>query len=277
MCLAAIAIGQSKRYPFVLASNRDEYFSRPSQPLAWWQPPDSGLRILSGRDLSGGGTWMGLSAAGRLALVTNVREPGGHLVSSRSRGELVLQCLAEPDVDLTALAETPRNGFNLVAVDLWACAAKGWFGSVGQWVSNRPVVQQQRLATGTFGLSNASLDTPWPKVQKLKRRLLDALDRHEKVDDLQRTLFTALADPSRAADAELPRTGVTKERERQLSSAFIRIEGGKGGAYGTRCSTVVLLEVEDGRSNVHVFERTHDEAGEDTGLQGHRFELALQP
>ena len=103
------------------------------------------------------------------------------------------------------------------------------------------------------------------------------LNRPVRHPALWQALFSALADPSPAADAELPRTGVTPERERQLSSAFIHIAGEQGGSYGTRCSTVVVLEAERGRSTVHVFERTRDEAGNDAGLQRHRFELPLQP
>ena len=91
MCLAAIAIGQSARFPWVLASNRDEFFDRASAPLAWWQPAGGGPAVLSGRDLSAGGTWLGLNAQGKLALVTNVREPGRVLPGAPSRGDLVLQ------------------------------------------------------------------------------------------------------------------------------------------------------------------------------------------
>jgi uncharacterized protein with NRDE domain len=276
MCLAALTIGQSDRFPVVLASNRDEFFARASQPLAWWQPADGMAPILSGRDLTGGGTWMGLSAVGRLALVTNVREPGRQLMASPSRGELVLQCLSDPQVDLAALATTPRNGFNLLTVDLAADPWEQPDRPVGKWVSNRPDVQGRAIGTGAFGLSNASLDTPWPKVRNLKQRLTRAVDRHHELDALIGELFAALLDPLPALDAELPKTGVTTVRERQLSSAFIRIAGGESGAYGTRCSTVVVVEVAAGRRTVHVIERTHDESGHEAGMQIARFALPLQ-
>jgi uncharacterized protein with NRDE domain len=276
MCLAALSIGQSERFPVVLASNRDEFFSRASQPLAWWRPPDGASPILSGRDLTGGGTWMGLIAAGRLALVTNVREPGRQLVALPSRGELVLQCLSDPQADLAALARTPRNGFNLLTVDLAADLWERPDRPIGQWLSNRPAVQGRAIGKGAFGLSNASLDTPWPKVRHLKQRLTQAVDRHHDLDALIGALFTALNDPLPAMDAELPQTGVTTVRERQLSSAFIRIAGGDGGTYGTRCSTVVVVEAAAGRRTVHVIERTHDESGHEAGLQTARFALPLQ-
>jgi uncharacterized protein with NRDE domain len=277
MCLAALTIGQSERFPFVLASNRDEFFARASQPLAWWRPADGLTLMLSGKDLTGGGTWMGLNTAGRLALVTNVREPGRHLSTAPSRGGLVLQCLtdphSEPHADLAALATTPRNGFNLISIDL-AVDPFGRPGKpLGQWVSNRPSIQQQALGPGAFGLSNASLNTPWPKVRQVKQRLVQAVDQHKHLDALTGELFNALLDPLPALDAELPQTGVTIERERQLSSAFIRIAGGDSGVYGTRCSTVVVVEALQSSRTVHVVERTHDESGGEAGTRTERFTL----
>jgi uncharacterized protein with NRDE domain len=275
MCLAALTVGQSERFPVVLASNRDEFFTRASQPLAWWRPSDDAAPILSGRDLTGGGTWLGLNAAGRLALVTNVREPGRQRMASPSRGELVLQCLTDPQVDLAALAKSPRNGFNLLTVDLAADLSEQPDRPVGHWVSNRPAVQGREIGAGAFGLSNAALDTPWPKVSVLKQRLIQAVDLHHELDALVGALFAALLDAQPASDANLPRTGVSTERERQLSSAFIHIAEGESGAYGTRCSTVVVVEALAGRRSVHVLERTHDATGREAGMHAERFELPL--
>jgi uncharacterized protein with NRDE domain len=281
MCLAALLIGRSERFPFLLASNRDEFFSRASQALQWWQPQASAGPILSGKDISGGGTWMGLNASGRLALVTNVREPGRHLAASPSRGELVLQSLADPQADLQAglieLAHVPRNGFNLLRVDLGIDPAQPPGKCIGGWVSNRPRVQHQWLGAGAFGLSNAALDTPWPKVRRLKQRLAQALEEFHEVDTLLGEVFAALADPLPAADADLPSTGLTMQRERQLSSAFIHIAADDGRAYGTRCSTVVIVEALAGRRTAHVVERTHDELGRRLDRHDQRFALPLPP
>ena len=276
MCLAALTIGRSERFPVVLASNRDEFFARASQPLAWWRPSDGAVPILSGRDLTGGGTWMGLNATGRLALVTNVREADRQLMALPSRGELVLQCLSDPQADLAALARTPRNGFNLLTVDLAADPWKLPGTPVGEWISNRPAVQGRGIGAGAFGLSNAAIDTPWPKVRALKQRLMQAVDQHHELDALVGSLFAALLDPRPASDSELPRTGVSTERERQLSSAFIHIAEGDSGAYGTRCSTVVVVEALAGRRSVHVLERTHDANGREAGMHAKRFELPSQ-
>ncbi len=263
MCLAAIAIAQHPRWTWLLASNRDEFFNRPAAPLAWWQPAAGHAPMLSGRDLSAGGTWLGLNAAGLLALVTNVREPGRHLSVSPSRGELVPLCLAGHSVQL--LAHVPRNGFNLFTADL----AQAGDASAAQWLSNRPAVQHRHVGAGVVGLSNAALDTPWPKVQRLKQRLQQALTNCDNTQALLDAAFAALQDRAPAADDDLPSTGVPLERERQLSPAFIRIHAQDGAVYGTRCSTVVLVEQAGARRVVHVQERSFDEAG---GLSGQREE-----
>ncbi len=298
MCLAALSIGQSERFPFVLAANRDEFFARASLPLAWWQPPDgmspassASCLVLSGRDLTGGGTWMGMTATGRLALLTNVREPGRNLASAPSRGELVLQCLRAPRPDLVALATSPaRNGFNLLSIDLSADLLQQRGAPWAQWATNRPTVQTMTLGAGAFGLSNASLDTPWPKLRGLKQRVVHAVQRHNELDSLMSELFAALRDPLPAPDAQLPQTGISLERERQLSSAFVRIEGGlsdgddarAGGVYGTRCSTVVVVQAVEGLNGlagqyaVHVVERSHDASGAEAGVQTERFALPVR-
>jgi uncharacterized protein with NRDE domain len=284
MCLVALTIGQSERFPFVLVSNRDEFFARASRPLAWWLPSGGLTQVLSGIDTTGGGTWLGLNAVGRLALVTNVREPGQHINAAPSRGELVVQCLAGPGADLQALASAPRNGFNLLSIDLARAHHQRQREPIGHWVSNRPVVQGRPLATGVFGLSNAALDTPWPKVQTLKQRLSQAASLLSDREQLTNELFDALQDPKPAPDALLPQTGISTERERQLSSAFIHIAGatntgtgtGAGGAYGTRCSTVVVVEHVEGRRTVHVVERTHGSTWHENRVQTQRFELPFE-
>jgi uncharacterized protein with NRDE domain len=274
MCLAAIAVARNERFPWVLVSNRDEFFDRPALPLAWWQPQPGGPRVLSGRDLSAGGTWLGLTEAGALALVTNVREPGRFDPAAASRGALVLQWLQGPPhapgeglaagaQDLAWLAEPERNGFNLYAADLVA-------GSLGRdrsafWFSNR-AAHREPFGSGVVGLSNAALDTPWPKVRLLKQRLQAALDSRPDAAGLAAAAFAALADRQPAPDAELPETGIALQRERQLSSACIRIEDpATGRQYGTRCATLVFVERMLQGLQVRVIERTFAADGAITG------------
>jgi len=247
MCLVALALDQSSRFPFVLAANRDEFMDRPSARLGWWEPEGGGPAILGGRDLQAGGTWLGLTAQGRLGLVTNVRNPKEQDDEAPSRGLVVPQWL-KGDVPMQMLwprlAMSGYNGFNLLALDF----AQGECF----WINNRNLYPQ-RIDKGIFGLSNAVLNTPWPKVQALKARMKVAIPSSATADELANSLFEALADPSQPEDKLLPHTGVSLEWERLLSSAFIRSEDGR---YGTRCSTLVITERVNKRLVTHVMERS---------------------
>ena len=247
MCLVALALDKCRRFPLVIASNRDEFFARPASRLAWWVAQPGGPAILGGRDLESGGTWLGLTAQGRLALLTNVRSSLAVDAAAPSRGCIVPEWLAANEsVDSfwmrTALAG--HNGFNLIAADF----------RQGEcfWASNT-TAYPQRLERGVYGLSNGGLDTPWPKVATLKQRLAAALDSATSVDELAMQLFDALADRQLAPLDALPSTGLPQVREQQLSAAFIRTPDL---AYGTRCSTLVITERGARQPVTHVFERT---------------------
>lgn len=247
MCLVAMALDQSSRFPFVLAGNRDEFYDRPSTRLGWWEPEGGGPAILGGRDLTAGGTWLGLTAQGRLGLITNIRNPGHVDPNAPSRGLVVPQWL-KGDTSMPMLwprlAISGYNGFNMLALDF----AEGECF----WVNNRKLFPE-RLQRGIFGLSNAILNTPWPKVQQLKAKLKQSVAQAADAEELANRLFEALADPTPASDEQLPRTGVSLEWERLLSPAFIKSPDGK---YGTRCSTLVITERVNKRLVTHVLERT---------------------
>lgn len=247
MCLVAFALDQSSRFPFVLASNRDEFYDRPASRLAWWEPESGAPAILGGRDMSEGGTWLGMTALGRLGLVTNVRAPSKTDTKAPSRGHIVTQWLAG-DTDMgrlwPRLAMGGYNGFNMIALDF---AAGECF-----WINNARIYPE-RLQKGIFGLSNAALNTPWPKVIALKSQLKAAMSASDHADALATQLFTALADPTPAPDEALPHTGVGRDWERLLSPAFIKAPDVR---YGTRSSTVIITERVNKRLVTHVFERT---------------------
>jgi uncharacterized protein with NRDE domain len=255
MCLAAFALNAHPRFPLVIAANRDEFFARPAAPMAWWSdPPD----ILAGRDLGAGGTWFGLTRGGRLALLTNVREPALQRADAPSRGALVVDWLTSADdaEAFTARLAPGYNGFNLITADLQC--------STWHWISNRTPAPQ-RLADGIHGLSNAALDTPWPKTQGLKAALADALDSASGGDQLAGALLAALADDTPAPDDQLPHTGVGLVRERLLSPRFVRVPDLARptlAVYGTRCSTVLVAELRpNGRRATTIIERSIDAAG----------------
>jgi uncharacterized protein with NRDE domain len=152
MCLALLAFDAHARYPVVIAANRDEFHDRAAAPAGWWQEG-----WLAGRDCVAGGTWLGITRGGRWALVTNVREPGRHDPAAPSRGTLVPNVLAHPASIADGLARVVGtaagyNGFNLAAGNT----------REAHWGSNR-AAGPRALAAGVYGLSNATLDTPWPK------------------------------------------------------------------------------------------------------------------
>jgi uncharacterized protein with NRDE domain len=250
VCLAVLALDAHPRYGIVLAANRDEFHARAADGAHWWTPE----AILAGRDRVAGGTWLAIDRRARFAFVTNVREPGRHDPSAPTRGTLVPRVLHDPqDVDVAvagAVQDAARmNGFNLLAGE----------GGVAAWGSNR-VDGVRTLSRGVHGVSNAALDTPWPKLVRT-RAALSAWVRADS-DDIE-PIFALLADHEPAADHELPHTGVTREWERMLSSPFIVAPN-----YGTRCSTIVLV----GRDGaVRFVERSFDAQGGISGEVDQRF------
>lgn len=254
MCVLAFAWRDRTDYPVVIAGNRDEFHERPTAPAHWWSEHHD---VLAGRDLLGGGTWMGLSKSGRFAVVTNVREsPGAGPSEPLSRGGLVKEFLASP-LDPTTWSATVEpdaySGFNLIYGDL----------DGAHYLSNRDPAPRE-FAPGIFGLSNRLLDTPWPKLVRTRERIADCLQSgNVKVPDM----FEALADTSLADDDELPQTGLPLEWERRLSSVFI-----VGEDYGTRASTVIMIG-SDGTAFLE--ERGFGRAGRPLDVR--RFEFRIQP
>jgi uncharacterized protein with NRDE domain len=227
MCLIALAWQAHSRFELALASNRDEFHGRPTDPAAFAADEPA---VFGGRDRVQGGGWLQVHAAGRLAAVTNVRDGLAAEVAPRSRGALVHGFVRDPVTTTAALpAHAAQYGrFNLVT----------WDGQGLAFASNHPQWRTRPVEPGVHGLSNGDLDAPWPKVAATRDALAawlagaDAIAEEPAVD----ALFVALANTARAADARLPDTGVGLPLERALSAAFI-----VGAEYGTRCSTVVLV------------------------------------
>lgn len=244
MCLIVFAYKHHPEYPLIVAANRDEFYSRPTQPAHWWEEAP---HVLAGRDLKAGGTWMGLTRRGRFSAITNYREPHKDAASAPTRGLIASAFLTEA-VAIDHFAEELQNkaplynGFNLLFGDADELC---YFSNRGQAV--------QTLRPGVYGLSNHLLDTPWPKLQKAKA----AFEAGLKKDADEKRLLEFLSSEEKAPDQDLPDTGVGLELERLLSSAFI-----KSPNYGTRVSTVIRIG-RDGR--VSFTERTyHPERSEYT-------------
>ena len=240
MCLIVFAWQVVPGVPLIAAANRDEFYDRDTTPAAPW--PDA-PHIYAGRDLKAGGSWMGITrpnaedgagaGAGvpsRFAAITNVRNPQEHNPLAPSRGQLVADFLAGAMTAQEYVAQiAPRageyNGFNLVLCD----------GKELVWYSNKGSDDPRNgkpLEPGIYGLSNALLDSAWPKVLKTKAQFASLLCLGAPED----AYFEMLSDTTRAPDMRLPETGVPLELERLLSA--VKIESPN---YGTRSSTVVKL------------------------------------
>jgi uncharacterized protein with NRDE domain len=237
MCLIVFAWQVVPAVPLIAAANRDEYYAREAAPAGPW--PDQ-PRIYAGRDLKAGGSWMGVAqsaadaeagvASPRFAAITNIRAPLEHKADAPSRGQLVSDFLAgsmspAEYVEHIRPGADAYNGFNLVIGDRDTLI---WYSNKG---GDDPR-NGQPLAPGIYGLSNATLDSPWPKVLKTKAQFASLLCLGAPDD----AYFEMLADTTRAPDLRLPETGVPLEVERLLSAVRIESPG-----YGTRSSTVVKL------------------------------------
>ncbi len=232
MCLIAFAWQMSKHHRLTLIGNRDEFHRRPTRPLDWWDDQEQ-PELLAGRDLEAGGTWLGATRDGRFAAVTNIRAPGA-AKAPRSRGQLPLDFLQgnqTPAAFMQQLAAQLHGyaGFNLI------------IGDVNElWFLNSLDGQPRALEPGVYGLSNADLDSPWPKTRTLREALAAAPDADSE------QLLTLLADSRSYADDQLPATGISLEWERMLAPAFIT--GNR--EYGTRASSLLRISQDGGISMI---------------------------
>jgi uncharacterized protein with NRDE domain len=227
MCLIVFAWRPGHAQPLIVAANRDEFYARPSLPLAQWA---DALHVHAGRDLEAGGTWLGIGTNGRFAALTNIRDPQ-QPAARKSRGELVARFLtgnlAIDDYLADIVARAPEYaGFNLL------------LGNANElWHFNARDTQAVMLEPGVYGLSNAGLDTPWPKLVKARDALTAVLD-----DPQPERLLAILSDAQTAPEAELPDTGVGQATESLLSSVFIASQN-----YGTRASTALIVQADGSR------------------------------
>jgi uncharacterized protein with NRDE domain len=256
MCLILVAWRVHPQFPCVLAANRDEFFGRPTAEADWWEGSSG---ILAGRDLQAGGTWLGVTRSGRMAALTNFRDPAVANPEAPSRGALVTAFLeaggtTRAGLDLIAARGARCNPFNVLCTDGF---------ELGVYESQTR--SARLLEPGVYALSNHLLDTPWPKVRQAKSRLAEALDDLPK----SAAMLDLLRDAEPAADEELPRTGVSLEMERMLSSAFIH-----GESYGTRCSTIVTTDLQGATTFA---EWSWDEHGALAGMVRYHFQIGAVP
>ncbi|MDN4608795.1 NRDE family protein [Sporosarcina highlanderae] len=238
MCLINFHYQEHPIYKLIVAANRDEFYQRPTAPAHFWEDKP---HLLAGRDLSQHGTWLGITKNGRFAALTNFRDHSEQKKDFRSRGEIVtgyLDSTASPDEFLKYLQQKRLEyaGFNVIvgtADELF------YYSNIENEV--------KKISPGTHGLCNHFLNTPWPKVVKGKMGVQEIVEQNRVIQTDE--LFDVLQDAEPFPDEQLPDTGVGAQLERALSSLFIKSEG-----YGTRSSTVLLIDMEN---NVTFVERIY--------------------
>ncbi len=238
MCLIFFSLKQHPTYKLIVAANRDEFYNRKTAAADFWKDYPN---ILGGRDLEANGTWMGMTTSGKISMLTNYRDPKNINPSAPSRGQLVSDYLEQqiaPEDYLNKIAPNASayNGFNLLVGN-----SEEFF-----YLSNYKK-GIDKIASDLHGLSNHLLETAWPKVVRGKQKFEKFLALPDLTSD---QLFEFLYDGERASDDQLPDTGIGLERERALSSMFIKSPG-----YGSRCSTVILV---DQKNNVEFSERVYN-------------------
>ncbi len=261
MCLLIFAHRVYPGYPLVLAANRDEFYARPTAISAFWQTHP---RLLAGRDLEAGGTWMGITRQGRFAAITNYRDPTANANPPRSRGELPLDFLNSQTPAEEYLANIAQRaheyaGYNLLlgkGNELWH------YNNQPQGSGSTPA-PPNRLKPGIYGLSNASLNTPWPKVELGKARLSEQLGAQVPDHD---ALLSLVNDRKQASAKELNLQGMETEMEQVLSAQFIL-----AGKYGTRSSTTMWM---NDAGAVSWRELTFDQQGEVQRVSTEDFEVS---
>lgn len=234
MCLTVFAFQADPKYPLIFASNRDEFYDRPAKPATLWYDHPT---LLAGRDLRAGGTWLGITSDHRFAAITNYRDMGNSKENAPSRGDIVAEYLTSglqaPDyLKKLRVTADQYNGFNLLA------------GTTTElWYYSNQLDTISKVKPGIHTLSNAFLNTPWPKTEKAKACFKQVL-KHRR-DNLDAELFQILKDQEIFPDYRLPSTGLSPEMERLVSSIFITSD-----TYGTRCSTVIKAIPSSGETSI---------------------------
>lgn len=227
MCLTVFSYKTDDLYPFILATNRDEFYERPTRPAQFWENHPN---LLAGKDLKAGGTWMGITKDRKFAALTNFRDLNTFKVNAPSRGHIVSDYLTgslrpKEYFDRLKTNASSYNGFNLL------------FGYTDDlYYFNNQKVELQKVKPGYHTLSNAFLDSKWPKSQKALADLKKTIKNHPKEAD---RYFEFLQNKERFPDHMLPSTGLPLEKERMVSSIFIQSED-----YGTRSSTLLFSDRE---------------------------------
>ncbi len=245
MCFIVFNYKQHSRYKLIFCANRDEFYNRETVAMHFWPENDS---VLAGKDVQGGGTWLGITKTGKLAALTNFREQSAVSSTKPSRGQIVKMfleqgCETKEFIDYLKKSKNFYEGYNLI------------FGTIDKlyYFSNRSNGVLP-ISPGLYGLSNSTLDTPWPKINRGKSLLKKTISNP---NFSSKDLFNILSDSQKAHDDTLPDTGISPVYEKELSPIFVNMEH-----YGTRSSTVILVDYD---YNANVYEQRYDNKGKVKG------------
>ncbi|WP_312307465.1 NRDE family protein [Acinetobacter variabilis] len=235
MCIVALAWRVLDETPLCLISNRDEFYQRPTQALYEWENSP----IIAGQDLQSGGTWMGITASGRWAVITNFRDGNDKNNYPTSRGHIIQHFLESELTPIRFAQELEKRqcdyaGFNLFVGDR----------DQAVYMSNRGEAPQV-LAHGVYVVSNGLMSEDWQKTRHLRKRftqeflpMLQYPDMPES--DLCYAVWDILEDERKIIPELLPKTGISHEMEQLLSSTFIQSP-----VYGTRCSNFLRMKTDE--------------------------------
>lgn len=224
MCIIAVSFKTHAEFPLIIAANRDEFYVRQTEAAHIWQHAP---HILAGRDVEQGGTWLGVSKTGRFVAITNFRNPALPERGTYSRGQIATDFLNSESSaqDFAQHLQQKRHLYGPFNVLLFDGEQLFHYNNIKDTITKMP--------PGIHGLSNATLNTSWPKVELLKSTFAQVLSNPSFSDE---DIFAILTNRTKAPDDTLPSTGIPLALERDLSSIFIHFAG-----YGTRCSTVIRL------------------------------------
>lgn len=280
MCLILFAWNSHPDYSLVVAANRDEFYARPTHPISYWKDVPHILGSRDAADVLGiPGTALGLSLEGKFAAITNIRAPSEKNPEMRTRGELTAKFLTQPHNIQEFIQQNEKsflqyNGFNLLLGDISQGEKShlSWLSNrlvIGGKVRHRKTMNPAPVIPGVYGLSNAMLDTPWPKVRTGVAAFAQALAMDSGNLNHPEHYFRLLKNDARPSDEELPSTGVNIEWERALSPIFIKTEN-----YGTRSSSLLRVR-KDGV--FQMIERTFDaNSKEETSIFEGQFNQSTQ-
>ena len=226
MCLIVFSYQEnkenSKAFPgsLILAANRDEYYERPTKSMHWWEPE----KILAGKDLQAGGTWLAVSDDGRFAAITNYKELINGKVDLKTRGELVSNYITSKGLSSIDYLENIKGinyaGFNLLLGDKEGI----------HYFSNR-TEEIDKLEPGIHALGNLLLNSQTKKSIKVKDQFKELLQTNPDEVALMEFMKRDSGDLS-----DLDMAGFKETEHEEIPYRFI-----KSDYYGTRNTTIITI------------------------------------